>query len=180
MTTHQDPDVLAACRARARRLLRQLRSDESADAVAAAERFRTLRSFAGVPAGDLEAVRARVQLKHALAIVAEEEGFASWAALTCARKHADGSDRSWYVRGMDVWLNRWFVRYDEARASLEEQGGYLLPYASHFFICPPDAIRLLGLDPDDPDWQRAGYDLARPADAEAFERLRARRKMPAA
>lgn len=80
----------------------------------------------------------------------------------------------WYARGMDAFLNRWFARYEDARASLESEGGYLLPFRRQFFVCGADAVRLLGLDPDDPDWARVGWDCVRPADEAACERLRQR------
>ena len=68
-----------------------------------------------------------------------------------------------YVPRMDAFLNRWFTNYDEARASLEAQGGYLLPFKDHFFVSTADAIRELGLDPDDHDWAAIGWDWVRPA-----------------
>jgi len=81
----------------------------------------------------------------------------------------------WYGRGMDVFLNRWFARYDEARDALTADGGYLLPFRHHFFLCTAEAIRTLGLDPDDPDWLRIRFDGARPADSDAWQRLRNQR-----
>ncbi len=81
------PDRLSGVRARARQLLRQLRSGSLDEALAAARRFRTLRSFAG-PAGatlesvaDSDALRERARLKHALAVVAREAGCETWTAL---------------------------------------------------------------------------------------------------
>jgi hypothetical protein len=82
-----------------------------------------------------------------------------------------------YVPRMDAFLNRWFTSYDEARASLEAQGGYLLPYRDHFFVSTADAIRELGLDPDDPDWAAIGWDWVRPADSEARARLLEKRRL---
>ena len=83
---------------------------------------------------------------------------------------------AWYARGMDVYLNRWFTTYADARRALETEGGYLFPFRQQFFVCAADAVRHLGLDPDDPDWERIGRDCARPADGAAFERLRRARK----
>ncbi|OLC37598.1 MAG: hypothetical protein AUH81_05955 [Candidatus Rokubacteria bacterium 13_1_40CM_4_69_5] len=80
-----------------------------------------------------------------------------------------------YVASMDAILNRWFTTYEDARASLDAEGGYLLPYRAQFFVTSPEGIRELGLDPDDADWARIGWDWARPLDAVAWERLRARR-----
>jgi hypothetical protein len=82
-----------------------------------------------------------------------------------------------YVSRMDAFLNRWFTSYDEARASLDTQGGYLLPYRDHSFVSTADAIRELGLDPGDPDWAAIGWDWVRPADPEAKARLVDKRRL---
>lgn len=89
------------------------------------------------------------------------------------------ADELWYQPDLDVFLNRWFPNYDEARRSLESEGGFLLPYRHHFYVCEAGAIRALGLEPEDPDWERIGRDCARPADAEAYRRLRAKREQVA-
>ena len=73
---------------------------------------------------------------------------------------------------MDAFLNRWYTTYESARSSLESEGGYLLPYKDQFFVTVAGAIRELGLDPVDPDWARIGWDWVRPADAQAWERLK--------
>ena len=81
------------------------------------------------------------------------------------------SGTAWYPSRLDVYLNLWFASYEEARKAREEEGGYLLPYKKNFFVCPPGAIRMIGLDPDDPDWELVGWDCARPRDEEACRRL---------
>ena len=80
-----------------------------------------------------------------------------------------------YVPSMDVFVNRWFRTYEEARASLEAEGGYLFPYKSQFFVTESEAIRELGLDPADPDWQKIEWDWARPRDKAAWDRLMEKR-----
>jgi len=85
------------------------------------------------------------------------------------------SGKLWYHPYLDVFLNRWYANYEEARGSLDRDGGFLLPYQKHFFICQPDVISALGLDPNDPDWEKIGFDCAHPVDAAAFERLREKR-----
>lgn len=87
----------------------------------------------------------------------------------------EDDDKLWYAPTLDVFLNRWFSNYDEARAARDGEGGFLLPYRHHFFVCEAEAIRALGLEPDDPDWERIDWDAARPADAEAFGRLQEKR-----
>ena len=82
-----------------------------------------------------------------------------------------------YVPRMDAFLNRWFPTYEEARALLDAEGGFLLPYRKHFLVTQADAVRELGLDPDDPDWQRIGFDWVRPADDEAWQRLKLKREV---
>lgn len=69
-----------------------------------------------------------------------------------------------YAAGFCGTLNRWFAGYDEARASLDEHGGFLLPFGRQFFVCEEEGIRALGLDPGDPDWVRIGRDWVNPAD----------------
>lgn len=80
-----------------------------------------------------------------------------------------------YVPGMDIFVNRWFVKYEEARKSREAEGGYLFPYRSQFFVTESEAIRELGLDPDDPDWEHIGWDWVKPQDPRAWERLMQKR-----
>ena len=85
------------------------------------------------------------------------------------------SDKLWYQPTLDLFLNQWFSKYDEARQALDTGNGFLLPYKNHFFVCEADVIKALGLEPDDPDWETIGHDAARPNDAEAFQRLRKKR-----
>jgi hypothetical protein len=80
-----------------------------------------------------------------------------------------------FVPSMDAVLSRWFTTYEDAKASLDAEGGYLLPFKNQFFVTQSEAIRELGLDPDDPDWERIGWDWVRPKDGEAWERLKERR-----
>ena len=86
-----------------------------------------------------------------------------------------GADELWYAPTLDVFLNRWFSNYDDARAARASGGGFLLPYRQHFFVCEAAAVRAMGLEPDDPDWERIGWDGARPQDAGAYRRLSEKR-----
>ncbi len=86
------------------------------------------------------------------------------------------SDTLWYPPTLDVFLNRWFKTYEEARSVLDGEGGYLLPYKQQFFVCEAPAVKAMGLDPEDPDWERIGRDCARPTDEQAYQRLRAKRE----
>ena len=85
-------------------------------------------------------------------------------------------DTLWYQSDLDVFLNRWYSSYSDARRARENHGGFLLPYQTHFFVCEADVIRALGLESDDPDWEKIGWDAAQPTDLEACERLRQKRE----
>ncbi len=85
-------------------------------------------------------------------------------------------DTLWYQPNLDVFLNRWFSNYADARASRESQGGFLLPYKHHFFVCNAEVICAIGLEPDDPDWEKIAWDCARPVDMAAYQRLREKRE----
>ena len=84
-------------------------------------------------------------------------------------------DSLWHQSNLAVFLNRWFANYAEARNSLESDGGFLLPYKHHFFVCEADVIRALGVDPEDPDWEKVGWDCAQPLDKAACQRLQDKR-----
>ena len=85
-------------------------------------------------------------------------------------------DELWYQPNLDVFLNRWFSNYEKARKNLKSDGGYLLPYKHHYFVCEADVIRAVGLDPHDPDWQKVDWDCSSPTDNEAYQRLRSKRE----
>lgn len=82
----------------------------------------------------------------------------------------------WYQPNLDVFLNRWFSNYEDARKSLESEGGFLLPYKHHFFVCDAEAIRALGLEPNDPDWEKIGWNCVHPMDMQAYQRLLEKRE----
>ena len=86
------------------------------------------------------------------------------------------ADTLWYQTNLDVFLNRWFSTYEEARQSLEDEGGFLLPFRHHFYVCEAAAIRAMGLDADDPDWEKIGWNCARPLDESAYQRLDQKRE----
>lgn len=160
-----------AYRARARRLLKSLRDGD----VPTAQRFAVLRGFAGL---DPTALReeGRVRLKHALTLLAVEAGHPSWVAFKVALEARLPTLPPMWQSHMGALLNRWFADYEEARASREQEGGFLLPYRNQFFVTETEGIRALGLDPDDPDWERIAWDFVRPADVAAHARLVERRR----
>jgi hypothetical protein len=166
-------------RIQARRLLKALRSEDEDAWRPAAARFLRLQSFAGRPLAQLRQPGERVRLKHALTVLAVEHGFESWAAL---KETVEGANPTlpdeaelMYHRRQDVLLNHWFAHYHQAKTALEALEGFLFPYRHHFYICEAEGVRILGLDPEDPDWAAIGWNWVEPADREAWERLRRKR-----
>lgn len=108
--------------------------------------------------------------KQALQVVALENGFGSWAELKAHFEPQTGITLC--PRGSAGFLNEWHNSYDQASAARQRSDGYLLLHGRHFFVCSRSYIEsVLGLDPDDPDWERMGKDWARPRDPQARERL---------
>ncbi|MFY9341944.1 MAG: hypothetical protein WAT39_05620 [Planctomycetota bacterium] len=157
---------------RCRQLARRLHQDLAAPppvAHAAAARFAQLPAFRDADPAEL--TNRRRGLRHAAQdVVAFEHGFVSWGELlrgslplfACVTVHCSA---------MTAFVNRWFADYAEAARSLHCEGGYLLPHRTQFFVTVAGAVRELGLDPEDPDWRRIGFDWVRPRDPEAHLRL---------
>lgn len=147
---------------RARQLHRAAQAGEP-DAVA---RMRALPELKNEPS-----LETAVRRRHCLTVVARELGFESWAHLAHV---AEGGCRDFgtflYPPGAPYW-NIWSASYEEARDIRREHGGYLLPYKEQFIIVDRHFVEALGLDPDDPDWERIGRDFVRPADTDARARL---------
>ena len=165
---------LREAKVRAALLSKALRSDDPVCAADAARRFCALPAFAHHTPDARLARRELVRHKHALAVIALEQGHRSWPELKAALDATTppvASPEAFFTRKVSPFLNRWFASYDEARASLESAGGYLFPFRGQVFVCEAGFLRALGLDPQDPDWARIGFDWVRPRDAAAHARL---------
>lgn len=139
-------------------LLKSLHTHDHENAKRAAKRLQRLPEFAALSLEQI--IKAQVKHKHALAVIAIENGFKSWIDLK--------SQIPFIIGG---YLNRWFASYAEAKSALQIEGGFLLPYKNQFFICESNYIKQLGLDPNDPDWRLINYDWAQPANKDAWQRL---------
>jgi hypothetical protein len=137
--------------------------------------IRELKTRAEVMQHRRQAGEPELQRKDCLAQVARDAGFMSWAhALRVIEGDAAESNFGTLLYPND-WggsrLNHWFAQYDEARAHIEANGGYLLAYKRQFFVADRHFVEALGFDPDDADWAAIGFDWARPRDPEARKRL---------
>jgi hypothetical protein len=153
---------------RASTLLKQLRSEDPAIAGKAYARFTKLPGLTPITAEELSGIEKTLHHKHALAVIAAEEGYPSWAVLKKCN-----STVTLFKPKVAGFPNRWFDTYEEANNSLHQDGGFLFPHGKQFFICTAEFIRALGVDPDDPDWEAIGYDWFQPADEPAYQRLHA-------
>lgn len=168
------PATLHESKVRASLLLKELLSPDASRALRAAQRLCVLPAFSGRSAAELLARRDSVQRKHALAVIALEQGYGSWVEL----KQALGEEEvprfdpeAFFARPMSPFLNRWCSSYEEALGALQKDGGYLFPYRTQFFVCDAGFLRALGVDAADPDWERIGHNWVKPRDSAAHARL---------
>ncbi|MDC0713724.1 hypothetical protein POL68_34980 [Stigmatella sp. ncwal1] len=168
------PLSLRECKVRASFLLKDLLSADTARSARAAERLRAVPAFAALTAAEVLARRESVRRKHALALIAHEQGHASWVALRQAlgeEASARLDTEAFFLKNRGAFLNRWFATYAEALVSLREKGGYLFPFREQFFICEAEFLRALGVDFKDPDWERMGFNWVEPLEPSARDRL---------
>lgn len=140
---------------------------------AALARLRVLPEFRATKVEALEALVPRIQRKHCLAMVSREVGFDGWlhaVSVLTGRANEDFGTLLCLLGSPAHW-NIWSASYEEARDIRKEHGGYLLAYKRQFFITDRHYIETIGLDPEDPDWDRIGRDWARPAEPAARGRL---------
>lgn len=158
MNKSQKSFSVKECKIQASILLKSLYSDDCEKSRQAAKRFQRLSEFKKFSLDEI--IKTDIKRKTALAIVAIEKGFSSWAELKCQLPFVHGG-----------FLNHWFVGYQQAKAHLKSYGGFLLPYKKQFFICESEYINNLGFSSEDPDWQLIGYDWVNPDNQEAWIRL---------
>lgn len=139
-------------------LLKSLHSPKIESSQKAAKRFQRLPEFGNFSLEEI--LQSDIKRKHALAVIAIEKGFTSWADLKCQLP---------FIRG--GFLNQWFANYAEAKTYQQLNGGFLLPFKNQFFICDADYIINLGFNAEDPDWTLIGHDWANPSNKEAWQRL---------
>jgi len=110
----------------------------------------------------------KIQLKHALAVIANEYGFNSWTNL---KNYFTLTGLTKFEPNGGGFFNQWFSNYKEAKQILLSGKGYLLPYKNQFFICESGYIEYIGLDSHAPDWQDINYNWIEPSDIQAWQRL---------
>ncbi|MFY0572833.1 hypothetical protein ACN28E_54635 [Archangium lansingense] len=170
----ETPHSLRECKVRASILLKDLLSSEPSRATRAAERLRALPAFARLTPGELLARKESVRRKHVLAVIAQEQGHASWAELKQAlgeKEPPQLDTETFFARNRGAFLNRWFSSYEEALASQRAIGGYLFPFREQFFITDAGFLTALGVDPSDADWARMGFNWVEPLEPAARARL---------
>ncbi|WP_225409824.1 hypothetical protein [Stigmatella hybrida] len=168
------PLSLRECKVRASLLLKDLLAAGTVRPARAAERLRVLPAFASLTPAEVLTRREAVRRKHALAVIAHEQGHASWVELKQAlgEEEAPSLDtEAFFRKNRGAFLNRWFRTYPEALASLQAQGGYLFPFREQFFLCEAEFLRALGMDPAEPDWARMGFNWVEPKEPSAQQRL---------
>lgn len=158
-------------------LYKQLRADDPLLARESAIRFQRLPYLHDISLNDI-ATSIDIKRKHALAVIALENDYETWAIFKRHLKRKDYLSQRreayftlLYPHRCAGYVLEWHSDYDTASRELGRNGGYLLPYKHQFFICEGEYITELGLNPDDADWARIGYNWVKPADQRAWQRL---------
>lgn len=160
-------DVIDRLKHRARLLHRAAAAGEPA----ALDRLARLSELRGAPPAPTG-----VRRRHALAAVARELGFGSWLQAQRVLRGELALDYGDLLAPPECaahW-NVWSASYDEARAIRAQTGGFLLAFRRQFFVADEHHVRTLGLDPEDPDWERLDRDWPRSPEVGARARLYAR------
>lgn len=150
-----------------------LAQDEREHAV---KRFRQLSTFSSLSADNFEALN-DLQLKHALNVVAVENGYESWTELKSALDHAADTSplaeitEQFYPKNFTTYWNIWFAKYSQAKKVLGEGKGFLLPYKNQYFIVEEHFVDSIGLPHTLPEWNEIGNDWAHPKNVKAWLRL---------
>ncbi len=155
---------------------------ESGDSQAPAlGRFRRLESLATLSVADSKALD-EVQLKHALTVIAVENGYESWVELKSAlfeaaesSPMAESADQFFpKEKALSAFWNNWFANYKKARLVHREAGGFLLPFRNQFFICESHFVDEIGLPSSLPEWKQIGFDWIHPEHTKAWLELNKR------
>lgn len=149
---------VAECKIQASILLKSLKSNDLELAKKIAKRFQRLPDFENFSIEEIFQID--IKRKHALALIAIEKGFKSWAELKCQLP---------FIRG--GFLNQWFANHAEAKSYQQKNGGFILPFQNQFFVCDANYINNLGFDAEDSDWKLINYDWSSPSNKEAWQRL---------
>ena len=107
-----------------------------------------------------------VALKDAYAIIARTAGYHSWQEMKATVEAHE------ILRPKNFSLTTtWYSQYDEGKAHILANGGYLMPYQKQYFVCEASYLSALGLDLSDPDIEKVGHDWTSPRDGAAYDRL---------
>ncbi len=139
-------------------LLKSLHSDDATISTQATKRFLRLPEFSELSITDIP--KNNIKRKHALNVIAIENGFHSWIDLKAQIRFIVGGH-----------LNNWFVSYEEAKSYQKSNGGFLFPYKNQFFVCSAAYVRDIGFDPDDLNWEMCDFDWVKPLNHSSWQSL---------
>ena len=155
---------LEECKIRASILLKNLNSTKLELFTSAFERFKNISFLQSLLQDEL--IKS-VKLKHALDVIALENGFMSWVNLKFY--FTDTKNTEFLMGG--GFLHKWFSTYKEAKSNFTAINEFLLPYKKNFFIANTSYIDYIGLDITNPDWQLIGNNWVEPLNKLAWKRL---------
>ena len=137
-------------------------------------RLRRLPDYRGHSIEQLRENVLGIRRRAYLTLLARELGFLGWPdarAIMGGAQNVSDFGTLLYPQPCGGHLNLWYRRYDEAVCGRDATAGYLLAYRRDFMVVDRLFIDSLGLDPEDPDWHRLGFDWVRTKDMLARTRL---------
>lgn len=146
-------------------LKKSLQSEDEIKKNSALVRFNRLECFADLSQSEMRDKASKIKLKHALEVLAIEQGYRNWADLLAHE------DISWY-RDSSPFILHWFSDYESAKTHLDDHGGFLLTYRTQYFIGTYEYIEYIGLDPRDPLWQKIGFNTVAPTDTASLGKIK--------
>lgn len=154
-------------------LLKRAQNAAAPDRSDALARFRAVEPYAS----RTDVRTDELQLKDSLAVVAAENGYATWTELKGALDRAAESSPlaeikdQFYPKGFTTYWNIWFAKYAQAKKVLQDGGGYLLPYRNQYFIVEEHFVDSIGIPHTLPEWETIGRDWVHPKQVKAWLRL---------
>ena len=142
----------------------------------AVARLQSLSSFTTLSTDDINALN-HLQLKHALNVIAGENGYKSWSELKHTLNTAAETSplaeihEQFYPQGFTTYWNIWFAKYSQAKKVLNEGKGFLLPYKNQYFIVEEHFVDSIGLPHTLPEWNEIGNDWIHPKNVKAWLKL---------
>lgn len=162
------PVRLVELKIQAKILLKNLKSPVNTIAESSLKRLLLIPEFHILSKGNKQPIAERVQLKHALKVIATEYGYNDWTSL---KNDVVENDLLFRQSGV-AYVHRWFKDYNTAKEYHNKNNGYLLKFWNDIIVTGKEYISCLKLNDLETQWSLIGNDWVKPANSKAFDILK--------